>query len=357
MTPGPYRFHAYEVSYFSAKVRPALRYKGLWYEERRADYREIGRRINHYFIPIVITPDDETWQDSTEIYDRLEERHPDPPLFPNTPVQRIAAHLFELYADEFGLLPAMHYRWGTPRAEAMARARFIAMTGSEKYGNQSADRMVHGRQAVGATDATAPVIEAHTRELLDALSTHFETHPYLLGERMSFADCAMMGPLYGHLFNDHVSRPLLLETAMPVVSWIERCNIPNTDLQGEWLAGDGLAPTAREVLRTMGRDAAPVILDMVRTIEDWADTVTDADGETPRSAGACRTSLRGIPFERQAPPYTLWSLGRVIDQYTACSATDRSQVDAAIEGTGWEEVLTYQPRHRIVKRGFDLALA
>ena len=30
-TPAPYRFHAFDVSYFSAKVRPALRYKQLWY--------------------------------------------------------------------------------------------------------------------------------------------------------------------------------------------------------------------------------------------------------------------------------------------------------------------------------------
>ena len=43
-TPAPYAFHVYEVSDFSAKLRPALRYKKLWYEERRADLREIQRR-------------------------------------------------------------------------------------------------------------------------------------------------------------------------------------------------------------------------------------------------------------------------------------------------------------------------
>ena len=29
-TAAPYVFHAYDVSYFSAKVRPARRYKKLW---------------------------------------------------------------------------------------------------------------------------------------------------------------------------------------------------------------------------------------------------------------------------------------------------------------------------------------
>ena len=81
-TDAPYRLHGFEVSYFTAKVRPALRYKGLWVDERRADYGEILRRTGLGFIPIVITPEDETWQDSTDVFDRLEARHPDPPLFP-----------------------------------------------------------------------------------------------------------------------------------------------------------------------------------------------------------------------------------------------------------------------------------
>ena len=33
-TDVPYQVHAFEVSCFSAKVRPALRYEGLWYEPR-----------------------------------------------------------------------------------------------------------------------------------------------------------------------------------------------------------------------------------------------------------------------------------------------------------------------------------
>ena len=135
-TDAPYRFLTFEVSYFSAKVRPALRYKGLWVDERRADIGEILRRTGFGFIPVVITPEDETWQDSTDIYRRLEERHPEPPLFPGGAVQRMAAHLIEIYSDEFALIPAMHYRWGSVLGEATARARFCAMTGSTEIGNK-----------------------------------------------------------------------------------------------------------------------------------------------------------------------------------------------------------------------------
>ncbi|MGH0031976.1 MAG: glutathione S-transferase N-terminal domain-containing protein, partial [Myxococcota bacterium] len=169
-TDAPYRFEAYEVSYFSAKVRPALRYKQLWYEERRADLQELIRRTGMAFIPVVITPDDETWQDSTEIYAKLEARHPNPPLFPSTPLQRFVARLVELYTDEVALIPAMHYRWGSELGEASARARFSAMMGSRERGNAAADRMVQARHLVGASPHAAPAIEAHTEALLAALS-------------------------------------------------------------------------------------------------------------------------------------------------------------------------------------------
>ncbi len=353
----PYVFHAFEVSYFSAKVRPALRYKRLWFDEVHADYGLIRDRTGHTFIPMLLTPDDEAWQDSTDIYDRLERRHPDPPLFPATPVQRIAAHLIELYVDEFALIPAMHYRWGSELGEASARARFIAMVGNEKLGTAAAARMAKARIMVGARDDNAPAIEAHTRDLLDALSTHFEAYPYLLGERMSFADCALMGPLDGHFFTDLVSRRLLLETARPVVGWIERCNHPNAPAQGEWLADDVLAPTLREVLGGMGRDAAPILLEGLAVFERWADTAPCDAEALPRMVGTIEGSLRGMPLQRYAGSYAPWLAQRVLDDYRALDAKARERVDESVAGTGWDAVLAYEPRHRVTKRGFDLVLA
>jgi glutathione S-transferase len=352
----PYVFHAFEVSYFSAKVRPALRYKRLWYDEVHADYGLIRERTGLNFIPVLITPDDEAWQDSTDIYDRLEARHPDPPLFPATPLQRIAAHLVELYSDEFGTVPAMHYRWGSELGESSARARFIAMIGNEELGTAAAARMARARIALGATDANATAIEAHTRELLDALSAHFAAMPYLLGARMSFADCALMGPVYGHFFNDLVSRRLLLETARPVVGWIERCNSPNAPAQGEWLRDDALAPTLRDVLGAMGRDAAPTICAGLGVFERWADTAPRDGAALPRAVGQIESTLRGQPLVRFAGSYAPYLVQRVLGDYRGLDAAARARVDAAVAGTGWEVVLAHRPRHRVVKRGFDLVL-
>ena len=354
--PAPYRFHAFEVSYFSAKVRPALRYKQLWFEELRADLREVQRRTGLGFIPILVTPEGETWQDSSEILDRLEARHPTPPLVPRTPLQRIAALLFELYSDEFGVAPAMHWRWGSPEREAASRARFVAMTGSAATGNAFADAMVKRRDGVGATPEAGPALEAHTRELLAALSAHFSAHAYLLGARMSLGDCALMGLAHGHLFTDLHSRRLLLETAVPVVGWIERCNVPCTERQGEWLAGDALAPTAREALAVMGRDAAPILLESVARFEQWADANGKPGEEPPRGVGWLDATLRGAPFRWAVRPYLLWELQRTLDAWRMLSRAEQGRVRDALAGSGWEAVLAYEPRHRLGKRSFRLVL-
>ena len=96
-TAPPYRFYAAEVSYFSGKVRPMFRYKEIPYEEIQPTpevYREvIIARTGLGFIPVVVTPDDHTLQDTSDILDELERRFPDPPVYPPTPVQRVVAYL------------------------------------------------------------------------------------------------------------------------------------------------------------------------------------------------------------------------------------------------------------------------
>ena len=79
-------------------------------------------------IPTVVTPDDETWQDTSDIIDALERRFPDPPLVESTPVHRMAGYLFELYADEFMMPPGLYWRWCFPEsiAKALRRLRVVA---------------------------------------------------------------------------------------------------------------------------------------------------------------------------------------------------------------------------------------
>src|SRR5262249_60601256 len=101
---------------------------------------------------------------------------------------------------------------------------------------------------IGVTGDTAPAIEAHTRELLAALEAHLAVHPYLLGASPSLGDCALMGPVYGHFYNDAVPARLLRETAPLTCHWIERMNHPDVETFGPLVADDALPPTLRPLL-------------------------------------------------------------------------------------------------------------
>jgi glutathione S-transferase len=348
----PYIFHAADVSYFSGKVRPALWHKSLWFREVIPDYEQIRERTGLAFIPVLMTPEGEGWQDTSTILDRLEERHPDPPLYPKTPVQRIIAYLIELYSDEVALLPAMHYRWAFDRSVRKARIDFGFSSGRADLGNRFADRMSGSLPLLGVTKESGPAIEAHLAELLEVLCRHFDEHRFLLGDAMSLADCALLGPFYGHLFRDAVPQELLYETAFRVCCWIERMNRPPTD-QTNWLADDALAPTLREALGVMA-DGVGMLEAALVAIEDWADEHA-ADGTPPRAIGTAESQYRGASLRCGARPYTLWMLQRTLDAYRALSLGERAQVDAVISGTGWEPILALAPRHRLTKRGNDLA--
>lgn len=348
-----YVYHGADVSYFSGKVRPALAQKGLHWNEILPRNREIIENTGVSFIPVLVTPEGEWWQDTSSILDRLEERHPEPPLIPKTPVQRVVAYLIELYGDELGLLPAMHYRWSFPESVAKARIDFALNSGDLERSGRFADRMAGSLPMLGISAETTPAIEAHLRELLDALSAHFEQHHFLLGDRMSLADCGLMGPFYGHLYRDAVPSRLLRETAFRTCVWIERMNRPDPERQSGWLDGDALAPTLLRVLRVMA-DGVPLLVDAAQAIEAWADA-NETPSEPPgRVLGVHETSYRGIPLKTGTRPYTLWMLQRPLDTYGALEGSDRAAVDAALSGTGWPRLLSLAPKHRVAKSGNEL---
>ena len=357
---GTYRFYAAEISYFSAKVRPALRAKRVPYIEMlpTADaYKNVIRpRTGLAMIPVVVTPEDETLQDSSDILDALDARFPEPAFIPTTAVQRMVALLVEIYADEFLMLPGLHYRWSFPESETKARADFGASTGDFARANRFADQIKMFTRMVGVMPETIPAIEAHTRDLLALLETHLAVHPYVLGNKPSLADCALLGPLYPHLYLDAVPGRLLRETAPRVCHWIERMNHLDPDAFGTWLPGDEIAPTLRPLTALIGRDAAPIVLDVIRAFDAWADTAPLSDEPIPRIVGTHPTTLGGVTFERVTTTYTPWMLQRVRDAYLALSEADRTRVDRIVAGTGCEALLAHTPRHRVSRRPYQVYL-
>ena len=95
--------HQFEISPFCDKVRRILRLKGVPFAIREVSALRSAldvRRINRIGKLPVLEADGRFIADSSEIARYLDERYPDPPLWPADPRERAQCHVLEDWADE-----------------------------------------------------------------------------------------------------------------------------------------------------------------------------------------------------------------------------------------------------------------
>ncbi|HTU61240.1 MAG TPA: glutathione S-transferase family protein, partial [Polyangiales bacterium] len=237
-----------QVSYYTGKVRAYLDYKAIPYEEipaRREIYRDlIVPRTGVRFIPVLISDDDVAVQDSTAIIDFLEARYPHPSVYPSGKLQRWVALLFETYADEWLVIPAMHYRWNVPENRAFALAEFGRLSAPDateaeqlKIGESLAGPFAGALPALGVLPQAVHAIEQSYLAFLTDFDRHLAEHAFLLGQRPCIGDFALYGPLFAHLYRDPASGRLMREHAPRVADWVERMQAAQP-VQGELLDED-----------------------------------------------------------------------------------------------------------------------
>ena len=349
----PWVFMGVDRSHFSAKLRPVLRFKKVHHVEYPPDMGLIQARTGVAFIPILISPNDETLQDTTDIIDVLETQIPDPAIIPNGP-DRVVARLFELYGDEFFPLVSMRTRWVYPENNQELRRAFAAFSGSAERGEKTADLMSSFLPALGITDETIPAIDAHTEELLSLLSSHFEQHNFLLGDRLSLADCALMGPLYAHLYLDRVTRAQLYDTALPVCMWIERCNRPVPEQMGAWFNGD-YPVTLQAIFDLLSRDVVPMLSASHAAFSAWVTQEGQSGMELPRGVGPYQWLLRGTTVNAMVRSYVSWKLQRLAEAQQSLDSNAQAQTRELFQQMEALPLLDV-PAHRAHKDNFKLVL-
>jgi len=351
-----YRLYGAEFSYYSGKIRSYLRCKNIPFDEifpSLSVYRKvIVPRTGVRYIPIVITPDDTTIQDTTDIIDALEQRFPHPSVYPSTPKQRLAALWFEVYGDEWLLIPAMHYRWGYPEHNA---AFILGEFGRIvlPWAPASIRRLVGARLAarfralqpmLGITPNTRPAIESWYEAFLQQLDTHLSRHDFLLGGRPSIGDFGLIGPLYAHLYRDPYPGRLMRRIAPAVVRWVERM-MAGSPAAGDFLAGDEVPETLQPILRRLFAEHLPVLADTAQRVAVWLDA---HPGENPpRTIGRHEFSIGGIREQRAVLPYSQWMLQRPLDFYHALAGGNKRSVDAWLDGLGGLEGMQTVIRRRL----------
>jgi glutathione S-transferase len=201
-----------DISHYSEKARWALDYKGVAHRRRSplpGMHMLFALSLTRGSVKTfpVLQLDGRTLGDSTEIVAALEERYPDPALYPADPEQRRRALELEEFFDEelgpYARLLVFHELINDPPTFAKVAARAVPAPLNRAESLVGGYARVYTSLRFGASDdSAAELARAKIPAAFDRLEAELEANggEYLVGERFSVADltaAALFYPVVG----------------------------------------------------------------------------------------------------------------------------------------------------------------
>jgi glutathione S-transferase len=314
------------------------------------------------FVPVVKTPEGDYLQDTAQIIDTLEQRHPERSVTPTNPKQRLVSYLFETWGDEWLVIPAMHYRWNkanfpfiyqefgkviAPNMPGFIRAFFGKKIGAKFKGFVP---------LLGITDKSIPAIEDwYENHVLPMLDKHFTENDYLLGSKPCLGDFGLMGPLYAHLYRDPEPGVLMKKIAPNVAKWVERMNQPQ-DAEGAFLADDLIPDTLLELLTRMFKEQWPVLINTVKSLETWVDQNPQIV-DIPRTIGEHDFTIGDMTEKRAIGTFHQWKVQRILDCYHQFDGVQKIAVDTLLTTVGGLNSMQLDIKNRLSRVNNKLVLS
>jgi glutathione S-transferase len=193
-----------KVSNFNEKARWALDYKRVSHVRRAVVpgvHQKIARKLGGGDTLPVLMLDGEVLGDSTRIIEALEQRHPDPPLYPTDPSERRRAlELEDFFDEELGphvrLLTVQHM---LPDAELTIGAFFQDLSAGRRLATRIAFPVVRRRfvTTLGINERSVSLAWDKLRVAGEGFRAEVQPSGYLVGETFTVADltlAALLGP-------------------------------------------------------------------------------------------------------------------------------------------------------------------
>ena len=361
-----HRLYAITHSLYSGRARSYLIKHQIPFQELSTGHESFKAEVlpkgKLATIPTLVTPEGEVIRDGAAIIEHFEAANGRPSL-PAGPKQRIISALFDVIGTDGLLRPAMHYRWNFPEDNlAFVRYHFLHSQRDTPERSEKTEammnRMRHAAMIFGVTEQTQAVVESLYLDYLEALNTHFEQYPYLLGWRPSIGDFGLIAPMYAHLGRDPHPAKLMQQRAVSVCRWVERMNRCDQDVPEFFNAGndfvedDEVPESLMAVLRVLAEDFVPEALAAADAINGWLadnkpEAGTPAVGRLAQAPGTATFDLRGETIEALAQPHRFYLLQRVQDDYASLSEIDKVGVDAVLGESGMAAILKASLSRRI----------
>ena len=376
MTSKDYILYGMQASLYTGKARAYMRRNRISVTERGAGHPEFTNRIyphmNRFIMPVIETPDGDIVQDGTDILDYLEAQGLGrEPLYPEDPVTKSVAYLFELFGNEGLLRPAMHYRWNFDDENldfikvsfADVLPAHLDKAGRSAMFDHASGRMRKAATAFGAVPQTYAAIEASYAEFLALYNSHLEGNYFLLGNAPTIGDYGLFNPLYAHLARDPKPAHLMKKTAPLVWNWVERMNRPEQTEEhtidtpsATMFTGDDFPETLINLMRFVGEEYAAEFSAHVDFADEWlAEQVgvpEKVKAPLGRGIGFASFKWRGQDIKTVVMPYRFYLAQRIWDHFDGCSKVDQKSIRGLFADCNLETFLDKRPSRRVLRQDY-----
>ena len=366
-----------QASLYTGKARAFMRRNRIAVTERGAGHPgytgKVMQHINRFIMPVIEMPSGEIVQDGTEILDYLEaEGLSHEPLYPEDPVTRAVAHLFELFGNEGMMRPAMHYRWNFDEDNLdfikisfadVFPAHFDA-AGRVAAFDHASGRMRKAAAAFGVMPETYETIETSYKEFLALYNAHLSENYYLLGDAPTIGDYGLFNPLYAHLARDPKPGHLMKSKATYVWNWVERMNGPEKSEEHTidnpptaMFASGAFPDTLKKLMTYVGEDYGAEFSAHVNFADKWLaerdETSDKVKGALGRGIGFASFDWRGHALKTVVVPYRFYLAQRLWDHFDGCSAEVQKTIRVLFAETGVESFLDKRPSVRVIRENYN----
>ena len=367
---GTYILYSAPHSLYAGRARAYLIKRCIPFEERsvgHSSFTEIKPIGKLPTIPTLVTPNGEVIRDGAAIIDHFESTFGR--LFrPISPLQDMVSSLFDVIGSEGLRRPAMHYRWNFPEDnDEFLHYHFFSLfrpdTPDREQKTISVMEMLRTTTKMrGVTGDTKELVEGLYIELLDALNSHFQHTPYLLGGSPCIGDFGMLAPLYGHLARDPYPAALMKKLAPRVYRWVERMNRKNQDAleyfncDNDFLQRNEIPETLIAVLRVLSQDFVPETVASAKFLNLW---LSEQNPETGSPAvfqlgtsplGNVEFQVRDHTINAAIAPYRHFQLQRIHQIFDEVETKTQIQIKQILKSCDMADILNVRLNRSIGRK-------
>lgn len=324
-----YTIYGAQASPYSLKLRAILRYRRLPFTwVTGATVREAQSQVRAPVIPVLKFPDGSYANDTSPLIYRLEDAHEARSIVPKDPAIAFAAHLIEDFADEWLTKAMFGYRWlFEPDQKQMSEwLAFDNLQGGGLetilgFAQEFRARQEGRTPLVGCTPENFELIEASTKQVLEALEAHVVNSFFLFGSRPSLAEFAIMGQL-SQLAMDPTPLAMMREKFPYTYRWLIHLD-DLSGIEGKW-----------------SKEPSEAALALIRIAGDvYAPFLNANAGALQAGAENLQFSAMGFGFEQPVFKYQAKCLMELRTRFAALDDDARERVSGWL-GDSWLGVLT-----------------